>query len=133
MPTENTALDILLDESRWRLRMAERLGSHLDTRRFGVTALYVIGSTKRGTAGPGSDIDLMVLFEGTPDQREDLMLWLNGWSVCLDEVNRLRTGYSCGGLLDVHMVTPQDVANRTSYAVKIGSATDAARPIAMKE
>jgi len=112
--------------------MAERLGAHLDPQRFGVTALYVIGSTKHGTAGPGSDIDLMALFEGTPRQREDLMLWLDGWSRCLDEVNRLRTGHSCGGLLDVHLVTPEDVARRTSYTVKIGSATDPAHPIRMK-
>jgi predicted nucleotidyltransferase len=32
--------------------------------RFGVTALYAFGSVARGEAGPGSDIDLMVEFDG---------------------------------------------------------------------
>src|SRR5512136_118163 len=120
-------------DSTWRLRMVERLGAHLESQRFGVKALYVIGSVRNGTAGPASDVDLLVLFDGTPRQRGDLMLWLEGWSLCLDEVNLLRTGHRTGGLLDVHVVTPVDVAEKTSYAVKIGSPTDAARPIPMKE
>jgi hypothetical protein len=133
MATEEAAWDLLRNDARWRLRMAERLGSHLEAARYGVTALYVIGSTKDGTAGPWSDIDLLVLFEGTPAQREALMLWLEGWSLCLGETNRLRTGHDAGGLLDVHIVTPQDVADRTSYAVKIGSPRDPARRIRTKD
>ena len=31
------------------------------------------------------------------------------------------------GLLDVHIVTDDDIAKKTSYAVKIGAATDPAR------
>jgi pyruvate,water dikinase len=45
---------------RWRLRMAERIASHVDAQRFGIKALYVFGSTKNATAGPGSDVDLIV-------------------------------------------------------------------------
>ena len=36
---------------------------------------------------------------------------------------------SSGGLLDVHLVTDEDIARRSSYAVKIGAITDAARPL----
>jgi hypothetical protein len=61
------------------------------------------------------------------------MRWLEGWSLCLDEVNYLRTGYRSGGLLDFHFVTDEDLLNRTSYAVKINAVTDAARPLAMKQ
>ena len=57
------------DHWRWRLRMAERIAEQLDAERFGVKALYVFGSTKNATAGPGSDIDLLVHFRGTPEQR----------------------------------------------------------------
>ena len=120
------------DHSAWRLEMAERLAASLDGPRFGVTAAYLIGSTKRFDAGPGSDIDLLIVFEGTPDERRDLLLWLDGWSLCLAEANALRTGHRTAGLLDVHLVTPDDIARRTSYAVKIGSPTDAARPLRLK-
>jgi len=37
------------------------------------------------------------------------------------------------GLLDVHFVTDEDIRNRTSYAVKIGAVTDAARELALGE
>jgi predicted nucleotidyltransferase len=116
---------------RWRMRMAERIGANLDPRRFGVKALYVFGSAKNGTARPGSDLDLLVHFAGTDAQRDDLLLWMDGWSRSLTEVNYLRTGYRSEGLLDVHLVTDEDVARRSSFAVKIDAITDAAQPLAL--
>lgn len=117
----------------WRLRAAERIASHLDPHRFGVRAMYLIGSAKRGTAGPASDIDLVVLFEGSPRQREDLALWFEGWSLCLDEWNAERVGRRTGGLLDVHIVTDADIATKTSYATAITSRTDPARLLRLKD
>lgn len=113
----------------WRLRMAEHIASELDPERFGVAGFYVFGSTKNATAGLSSDIDILIHFRGTDKQREELKLWLEGWSLCLDEINYLRTGYRVGGLLDVHIVTDEDIENKTSYAVKIGAVTDPAREI----
>ncbi|MBU1948962.1 MAG: nucleotidyltransferase domain-containing protein, partial [Candidatus Eisenbacteria bacterium] len=78
---------------RWRLKMAEKIAAELDAERFGVQAIYVFGSTKNATAGPGSDIDLLVHFRGTEKQNDDLMNWFEGWSLCLSEMNYLRTGY----------------------------------------
>jgi hypothetical protein len=95
--------------------------------------MYIIGSTKNATAGPQSDIDLLIHFQGTKNQRRELLIWLEGWSICLDELNFLRIGYKSGGLLDVHIVTDEDVASKAGYAVKIGAATDAARPLRLKE
>jgi predicted nucleotidyltransferase len=118
---------------RWRLRMAQHIAAQLDPKKFGVAGFYIFGSTKNATAGLGSDIDILVHFRGTPTQLEQLELWLNGWSLCLDEINYLQTGYRSGGLLDVHIVTDKDIADRTSYAVKIGAVTDAARPLTMKK
>jgi hypothetical protein len=112
---------------RWRMSMAERVAASLDPARFGVRAFYVFGSTKSGSAGPGSDIDVLVHFQGTEEQRRDLLIWLEGWSLCLAEMNFQRTGYRTDGLLDVHIVTDDDIAKKTSYAVKIGAATDPAR------
>ncbi len=120
------------DHWRWRMRMAERIAAALDADRFGVAAMYVIGSTKNANAGPASDIDLLVHFRGDDAQRRALGVWLEGWSQCLDEVNYLRTGYRSGGLLDVHFVSDDDLASRTSYAVKIGAVTDAAHELQLK-
>jgi hypothetical protein len=114
---------------RWRLAMAERIAAELDAARFGVKALYVFGSTKNATAGPSSDIDLLVHVDATPEQRRGLDMWLEGWSLCLAEQNYLRTGRRTHGLLDVHVVTDADIQRQSSYAVKIGAVTDPARPL----
>ena len=45
-------------------RLSERLP--LLQTQFGVGALALFGSVARGDAGPGSDIDLLVTFEGEP-------------------------------------------------------------------
>jgi pyruvate, water dikinase len=117
----------------WREQMAERIALETDAERFGVVAMYVFGSTKNATAGPGSDIDMLVHFRGSPEQRRDLVHWLEGWSLCLAEMNYLRTGYRTHGLLDVHIVTDDDIARRTSFASKIGAITDPARPLEMHD
>ncbi|GAB4316218.1 MAG: hypothetical protein Kow0074_04170 [Candidatus Zixiibacteriota bacterium] len=114
---------------RWRMQMCQRIAEQIDPERFGVVALYVIGSTKNANAGPASDIDLLIHIRGSDRQREELDLWLKGWSLCLDEMNYLQTGYRSDGLLDVHYITDEDIEKRTSYAVKIGAVTDAARPL----
>jgi len=117
----------------WRLEMAEHIASKLDPGRFGVQAMYVIGSAKNATAGPQSDIDLLVHFRGSEKQRQDLLTWMEGWSLSLDEMNFQKTGLRTGGILDVHLITDEDIANRTSYAVKIDAVTDAARPLRLKK
>jgi pyruvate,water dikinase len=109
---------------RWRFHMAEVLASKLDAEIFGVKGMYLFGSTNNGTAGPGSDIDLIVHFRGSDLQREQLLKWLEGWSLSLAEMNYLKTGYRTGGLLDVHIVTDEDISRKTPFAAKIDSVTD---------
>lgn len=114
---------------RWRWQICEQIAEQLDPERFGVVAFYVFGSTKNATAGPASDIDLLIHIRATAAQKEHLECWLNGWSKCLDEMNYLQTGYRSGGLLDIHLVTDEDIAKRTSFASKIGGVTDPARKL----
>src|SRR3954471_14683122 len=72
---------------RWRQRFAERIATSIDPTRFGVEQVYLYGSTELGNAGVGSDIDLIVVFEGNARQESDLRAWLEGWSLCLAEVS----------------------------------------------
>jgi len=111
---------------KWRMQMAERIASDVDRERFGVRALYVFGSTKNANAGPASDLDLLIHFRGSDEQRAALETWLQGWSLCLGEMNYLKTGYATRQLLDVHIITDEDIQKQTSYAAKIGAVTDAA-------
>lgn len=120
------------DHWRWRLRMAQQIAAQLDAERFGVKAVYVFGSAKNASAGPGSDIDLLVHLVGGHEGHRELELWMEGWSRALAETNFLRTGYRSDGLLDVHYVTDADIARGESYAAKINAVTDAARQLPLR-
>ena len=103
--------------------------SNVDPKRFGVKGFYLFGSVKNAQSGPSSDIDILIHFIGTEEQRKDLNLWLEGWSLSLSQINFLRTGNKTDGLLDVHIITDEDIKKRDSYAIKIGAVSDAARPL----
>jgi pyruvate, water dikinase len=113
----------------WRMRMAENICRNIDPELFGIKAMYIFGSVKNANAGPASDIDLLIHFIGNKQQKNELQNWLQGWSLCLSEMNYLRTGYKTDGLLDVHFVTDQDIKEQNSYAAKIDAVTDAAKPL----
>ena len=54
-----------------RSRTLALLGEHKPVlaERFGVTRLALFGSVARGTAQPGSDLDVLVDFDGVPTAR----------------------------------------------------------------
>ncbi|MDF1665769.1 MAG: nucleotidyltransferase domain-containing protein [Planctomycetota bacterium] len=89
----------------WRERYATAIAAALEPERFGVTRLFVGGSTELGQAGSGSDIDLYIEFSGTDEQHRDLTLWFEGWSCCLAELAFQQTGYRFSNdLLDLHWI-----------------------------
>ena len=113
----------------WRFSMAENIAANLNPDLFGVKAIYLIGSTKNATAGPMSDIDLLIHITDDKDKKELLSIWLDGWSRCLSRLNFLRTGYKTEKLLDIHYITDYDIDKKTSMASKINAVTDAARKL----
>jgi len=129
---DNCIVQQVNDFWKWRLYMAEKMASQLDPERFGVKGFYIFGSTKNATAKPSSDINIIIHFNGSKEQKEKLQLWLEGWNLTLAEMNYLRTGYRSDGLLDIHFVSDEDIAKKTNYAVKIDAVTDAAKPLRLK-
>lgn len=113
---------------KWRYHVSEKIAGMMDLERFGVEAVYLIGSTKNGHAGPCSDIDLMVHFRGNESQERSLRAWLEGWGLGLAEMNFLKTGYrAAGSLIDLHIITDEAIKVKSSYASMIGAVTDPAR------
>jgi predicted nucleotidyltransferase len=113
---------------KWRYHVAEKIAGIMDMERFGVEAIYLIGSTKSGKAGPGSDIDLMVHFRGDEVQERTLKAWMEGWGYGLAELNFIKTGYRVtGSIIDFHVITDEDIHNKNSYAAMIGAVDNSAR------
>ncbi|HHX12075.1 MAG TPA: pyruvate, phosphate dikinase, partial [Clostridiales bacterium] len=120
------------DGWKWRHYMAEQIANQIDMEIYSVKGIYLFGSTNNCTARLNSDIDLLIHFHGDEERKEQLSIWLNGWSMALSEINYLKTGYQTNGLLDIHFVTDEDIKNRTSYAIKIDSIFDPAYPLRLK-
>jgi len=110
----------------WRREMVNRIAAKIDLEQLGLEAMYLIGSTKSGACGPASDIDIMVHFTG--DQQQECMLkaWFTGWSQCLSEINYVKTGYRTDGLIDLHIITDDDIRKQTSFACMIRAVTNGA-------
>jgi len=108
----------------WRYYMAKQIADNIDMEKMGVKGVYLFGSTSSGNSGMGSDIDMILHVYGNEEQRHLLASWLDGWSQALAKINFLHTGYDAGRLLDYHLVTDEDIANRDSYALKIASTVD---------
>ena len=106
---------------RWRQRFAERVAAAIDPERFGVEAVYLFGSTEEGSAGAGSDIDLLIGFRGDERQKQDLKLWLEGWSLCLAEIGRQMHGLPSEGLLDVRFVEAGRMASEIQAQSRAGT------------
>jgi hypothetical protein len=112
---------------KWRLSVAQIIADKIDMERMGVHGIYIIGSTKNALAGPASDIDLIMHFNGDVQQRRELVAWVEGWGQALAEMNFYKTGLRCDNLIDLHIVNDEDIKNKTSFAVMINSLTDGAR------
>jgi hypothetical protein len=115
-PDDSEIQEVTVDEPdfhwRWRRKMMEQLACELKGEQLGVKALYLIGSTREQMAGPGSDIDLIVHFEGSMQQHDLVKAEIDGWSKCLAFINQEKTGYHSEKLIDLHFVTDADIRKK---------------------
>ena len=109
------------DHWNWRMQKVEEIAENVEAETYGIQAIYLIGSTKTGEAGPGSDIDLIVHFKGNDEQKDLLMAWFEEQGKKLAKENQERTGIETEDLLDVHVITDEDIKNKNSWATHITS------------
>ncbi len=116
------------DHWKWRHEMAEAMADDLDMSHYGVKALYLIGSVKTGNAGPCSDIDLLAYCDDDPRKHSLLHAWCEGWGLCLARLNEKNTSYkTSGSLVDLHIITDDDIQKRTSFAHMLESVSNNAK------
>jgi len=110
---------------RWRQRFAERIAAAIDPIRFGVQAVYLFGGTEAGDANVGSDIDLLVIWNGDARRLAELQVWLEGWSLCLAEISFQLYGMPSEGLLDVKYVHSAEASQEIQAFVRGGQTLQA--------
>ena len=117
----------------WRMEIVNKIAEQIDLERFGLNGLYLIGSTKNATAGPGSDIDILAHSSGNDKKNDRFKHFMEGWGYALSEINQIKTGYSKNGnLIDLHIITDEDIKNKSSYAILINNIDNRALPIKVK-
>lgn len=108
--------------------MVQQMAERMDMSRFGVKALYLIGSVKTGNVGPCSDIDLLAHCDDDSARQELLRGWCEGWGHCLSAMNEDKTGYKTpGSLVDLHIITDNDIDQGTSFAHMLESVSNSAK------
>jgi len=110
-----SAMGLVTDHSSWRIDMIERMVQQLDMKRFNIKAVYLYGSTMTRNAQAGSDIDILLHSDTGKSTRKELQVWLEAWSLALDEMNFLRTGFKAGGLLDIKFVSSREAQNQSYF------------------
>jgi pyruvate,water dikinase len=105
----------------------------LDAKRFHVKGVYLYGSVKNGTAGPDSDIDLLVHFNGDQTELFQLECWFQGWALALSEMNYSRTGVKMAEMLDVTYLSDAEVESGAGLGAMIGAVTNAARELKLSK
>ena len=113
----------------WRLEMVNVIAKKIDRKRFGVKNLYLFGTTFLGTASSNSDIDLLVHFYGNNQQKKELQIWFDGWNLALSEINFQNSGYRVDKILDVYIVTDNDIAENEYYAHLIDKKANASKKL----
>lgn len=116
------------DHASWREQVVQAMAESLDMERYGVKALYLIGSVKTREAGPCSDIDLLAHCLDDPSVNERLVSFFEGWGICLTLINNQKTGYQThGSLIDLHIITDEDIRQGNSFAIMINNPVNGAR------
>jgi len=121
------------DHWQWRMKKAKQMGRQLDPDTYGIKELYVVGSTKEATAGPESDIDLIVHFEGGEEKRDRLKNFFDRWDQRIIQENERRIGKRMDNILDVHFITDEDLKKGTSWSSHITSRHKSAKKIPLSE
>ncbi len=117
----------LTDHTEIRKEILEKIMKWINPDLLGIIAIYIIGSTKNHTAAEKSDIDLIIYHNGKPENKSKISAWFSGWESSIFEYEPIFNNITDKKLFDLHFITDEDIKNKTSYAVMIGSHRNSAK------
>ncbi len=109
------------DLPNWRRKLIQVMAKNIDRQKCGIKKIYVLTSSIATNSRPYSDIDIIIHFDGSDVQKENLLLWLSAYNDCLSEINYLRSGHKIENFLDVKIITDFDYEHNTSIIRQMNS------------
>lgn len=125
---ESIAKKNIIPHWEWRYEIASRICEFIPAEKFGISSIYIAGSTKNAQAGPASDIDLIVVHHS--NNIKDATKYFEGWSHAISIWNEQRTGIlQKDGLLDIHYLHENEIHSDNSWATMLRSDENSAKLI----
>ncbi len=102
----------------WELRMeiAERIAAYIKKGQYGLKSIYLFGTVFHKNASAGSDIDLLVHYDGQQQNLEKLKIWFEAWNYSLNEMIFNQTGLRLERFIDVIYITDDDLIENDYFA-----------------
>ncbi len=109
--------EIVLEEP-WEIRwkFVEKIIDAFIPKNFGVYGVYLYGTVYSKSAKETSDVDLLVHYDGKPENILALKSWFEPWNYLLRELIYIRTGYKPQNPLDVDFVTNEEIKSNSYLA-----------------
>ncbi|MGQ9819046.1 MAG: PEP/pyruvate-binding domain-containing protein [Candidatus Kapaibacteriales bacterium] len=108
-------------EKRWKF--VEKMIDALNLKKYGIKAIYLFGTVYNRTAKESSDIDLLVHYDGNPENLIALKAWFEPWNYLLQEIIFTTTGFRLKKALDVYYITDEECNKQNYYFVEIMNTT----------
>ncbi len=119
----------------WQLRMeiAELIASNIKQGELGVLGIYLIGTVFNKSASVGSDIDLLVQYNGKSENKEKLEIWFDAWNKSLSEMLFNETGIRLKNFIDVIYITDDDILENEYYANLVSNTKEHSKKLILGE
>jgi hypothetical protein len=105
-------LEKKIEPWQWRQKMAELISEKFPYKKYQSKAMYLTGNTLTNNAGPKHDIDFILHFNGTAEQKKCVLSWFEGWNDALVEQNRELFGYKVEKMIDLQFISDKDIHNK---------------------
>ena len=104
------------------MEIAELIASNIKQGELGLLGIYLIGTVFNKSASVGSDIDLLVHYDGKPENKEKLEIWFDAWNKSLSEM-----------LIDVIYITDDDILENEYYANLVNNTKEHSKKLILGE
>jgi hypothetical protein len=111
-----------------RFEICKDAVSSLNFELYQIKNIYLAGSVKSMTAGPGSDVDLIIHDNGNEECRNRVKTWFSAWSASakMNPANKKRIENK-EELFELHFISDHNIANNDSFAVMTKSVMNSAK------
>lgn len=106
----------VIDEDKWRLRIAEKISDYIDKDLYSISEIYVAGDFLKGTSNSESKIEMIFIVSQMNDYTSGLTCWLDGFSTIVKDNYYEKTGNRIEDLITSKVYLESDLTVQSIQA-----------------